>query len=229
MLDVAVLLASKRNSIHTIDTVRIAANNSKYSWKIFLHGTHDSADGSPDVEFIPETNPQGVVQAYNYLAKLTAKESEFVITISDGMCMRPDSFSIIEELRELRDTDPSLVVRGFGVNDMSDVCDLPEYSGLWGKAHIVRYACFERASLDRDFAGHICNPHFKYHAVDNWLGAYCYLMGRTAHESTKAMIDHCEHHGYDDTHDAYDRLVLEKLCKGFDKETNNSYIAEPKF
>lgn len=222
MYDVSVLVASRRDYTRTLETLRAAARASKYSYKMFVYGTEDPRDPQPDLEFIKDTEQAGAVKAYNYLAAQTKGTSEFVITLADGMCIDLNGFVIVDELRALRDASPRIVARGFGCHP---VCSLPPRSGLHGLAEIIRYQCFGAESLYSDFEGHIYNPYFKYHVVDNWISVWCYRMGRQIFETTSTYVHNCVPHQYRDVDDAYDDDILVRLCRGFD--SNRSYIAAP--
>lgn len=221
MLDVAVLIASVRDPSKTIKSINKAAMFCKYTHCIYVYAEKKPVV-TDNVVHIPELEKCGSVAAYNALGKLT--ESEYIITVPDGICVDDNLFDLIDELKQIRANHNKFVISSIG-QDNSPIAVHPRCSGLSDKVDMLRMPCFERRSFNEDFAGHVFNPHFLHHACDHWVAVYPFLMGHRRSENRKVLGHYCNKHVYNSSSDEDDLVILESLCRGF--ENNRSYIAVP--
>jgi len=86
-----------------------------------------------------------------------------------------------------------------------------ERVGLENRPKIIRWPCFYRGTIEKYLDGVIFNESFKHHYVDNWLGTFCDIIGKSVAEDRQFLIKNIPHHSLT-KHDKHDKHIYELLC-----------------
>ena len=203
-MDVSIIIATNRpheNYLYKlIDSIKDCHNQQNYIYEIIVCSTNPSERN--DFKLIKD-NGFGPVKAFNICYK--ASIGKIICGLPDGVLVQKDYFNICEYVQNMTE---KFQISG-PTSNYGGACSLPG-NGLAG--NIIRFPVITRDTIETYLDGLFFNESFKYHMVDNWLGAFPYLNGQAVFENNQInIIDNPIRHDYVSKYDAYDVEIYKKL------------------
>lgn len=167
------------------------------------------------------------VSSFNHLYRNS--KGKFIVCLS-GVVLPPDNInSLIKKMNLRLEKGEDFIITSFS-DSYGAVAYVPEWvprkTNLEHRSKIIRWPCLYRETVEKYLDGVIFNESFVHHYVDNWLGTFCDVIGKSVEEDREFRITDIPHSSLTKSDD-YDKNVYELLCDSARKELSYNLSVKP--
>ena len=165
------------------------------------------------------------VSSFNYLYKKS--KGKFIICLNNVILPPNNIGTLVNKMKSsLKKGNDFIITSPVDRSAPLAYCEVPEWvakkinlSHYDARPRIIRWPCFYRQTVEKYLGGVIFNQSFKHHWVDNWLGTFCYVIGKPLKEDIDVKITALPHNSIT-KHDDHDKKVYELLCDSVREKLN---------